>query len=143
MRCRTPFQILALCLLWLTVCAPALAQTPTISTFAGIPLPVPGKQAVTQNFDFPASAISDGVGGFYLASFTQNRIYRISQSGTVSIVAGTGMPGYSGDGGPATLARITGPAGMSLDSAGSLFFADTSNSVVRRITSAGIISTVA
>lgn len=143
MSYRERFRILSLCLLCLTASVGALAQTPTISTYVGIPMPVAGKQAITQNFDFPASALSDGVGGFYFSSTTQNRIYRVSQSGILSIFAGTGAAGYSGDGGAAIQARLNNPAGLALDSSGNLFFADTSNSVVRKITSSGTISTVA
>jgi streptogramin lyase len=63
---------------------------------------------------------------------------------TITTAAGTGMPGYSGDGGPATVAQLRDPFDVILDRAGNLYFSDTSNHCVRRVDAAtGVISTVA
>jgi trimeric autotransporter adhesin len=72
-----------------------------------------------------------------------NRIRKIAPNGTITTVAGTGVPGYSGDGGPATAARLNFPAGIALDSFGNLYIADEGNFVVRRVTSSGLITTIA
>src|ERR1041385_8392329 len=121
----------------------AFSQVPTISTYVGIPLPVAGQPAAGQNFDLPASAISDGAGGFYLSSVGHNKIYRIAADGTLSVVAGSGAQGYSGNNSPAISAQLYQPTGLTRAASGNLFFADTGNNVIRKITAAGVISTVA
>jgi len=70
-------------------------------------------------------------------------IYKITPSGAVSVFAGTGTSGFSGDGGPATSARLRSPHGMALHPSGDLYFADMDNHRVRRIEATGSISTVA
>jgi NHL repeat len=68
----------------------------------------------------------------------------VPKPGTIVTVAGTGSPGYSGDGGPATQALLNGPWGLALDGAGNLFIADVYNSCVRKVDAVtGIITTVA
>jgi hypothetical protein len=63
--------------------------------------------------------------------------------GTISTVAGNGTAGFSGDGGPATSAQLDSPGGVAVDGAGNLFIADTYNSRVRKVSAAGVITTVA
>src|SRR5437588_4005086 len=63
--------------------------------------------------------------------------------GTILTVAGNGQAGFSGDGGPATEARLDDPRALAADTAGNLFIADTGNARVRRISPDGIIKTVA
>jgi len=70
-------------------------------------------------------------------------IYKITPSGAVSVFAGSGTSGFSGDGGPATSARLGSPSGMALHPNGDLYFADLDNHRVRRIDATGRISTVA
>ena len=72
-----------------------------------------------------------------------NRVRRIDPSGVISTVAGTGIPGYSGDGGQATAAQLSSPSGLTLDGAGNLYIGDTANHRVRKVTPAGVITTVA
>ncbi|HEX3969043.1 MAG TPA: Ig-like domain repeat protein [Edaphobacter sp.] len=92
-------------------------------------------------------------GDVYLAHYTARLINKISAStGIMTIVAGalTGTPGpknsagsgYTGDGGPATSAENNQPRGVTADAAGNVYFADSSNNVVRMVNTAGIISTV-
>ena len=66
-----------------------------------------------------------------------------AQSGIVTTVAGNGTAGFTGDGGPATAARLKKPGGVALDAAGNLFIADTWNHRIRKVTPGGVISTVA
>src|SRR5262245_25162488 len=122
-----------------------LAQSPTITTYAGVgrALPDSSAPATTQAIGFPSSVIPDGAGGFYLASSDHHRIYRVAGDGTLSVMAGTGIEGFSGDGSPATSAELNDPRQLAVDGAGNLFVADTFNNRIRKITSAGIISTVA
>src|ERR1700679_143276 len=80
-------------------------------------------------FDFPQ------------VSFSQS--CRVDGNSIVSTFAGTGLAGYSGDGGLATLAKLNNPYDVCFDSAGNLYIADSDNSVIRKVTPGGIISTYA
>jgi sugar lactone lactonase YvrE len=93
--------------------------------------------------DFPGGIAVDAAGGIYVTSRTRNQLYRISPDGSMNLVAGTGAIGFSGDGGPATLAKIFEPTGIVIDSAGNLFISDEHNNRIRKITPDGTISTVA
>jgi trimeric autotransporter adhesin len=119
------------------------AQYRTITTYAGPSLPVDGAQANTQAIDSPGGVAADGLGGFYVSSSLQNRIYRVAADGSISLTAGVGSIGHSGDGGPATAAQLANPGGMAVDSAGNLYIADMWNVCIRMVTPAGTISTVA
>jgi sugar lactone lactonase YvrE len=89
----------------------------------------------------------DANGNFYLVDYYNNRIRRVGADGVIRTIAGSGGAGYAssfmGDGGPATRAEILTPGGIAFDAAGNLYFADTDNNRVRKIDTAGIISTVA
>src|SRR5437763_12329394 len=63
--------------------------------------------------------------------------------GTITTVAGTGQPGFSGDNGPATQARLDFPVGVAIDAAGDVYFGDNLNNRVRKVSPDGIITTVA
>jgi sugar lactone lactonase YvrE len=82
-------------------------------------------------------------GGLYIAEETSHRIRKINKEGTIIQVAGTGVSGYSGDGGPATKAQLKSPYRMAIDKDGNLYFSDRDNNCVRKIDPQGIISTVA
>jgi RHS repeat-associated protein len=83
----------------------------------------------------------DGQGNVLFTSGHQ--IKKRAPDGTVTLVAGTGVQGYSGDGGPAVNARLNSPYGMDVDGQGNLYFADYGNYRIRRVSPAGIITTVA
>jgi RHS repeat-associated protein len=70
-------------------------------------------------------------------------VYEIGSDGTIRTVAGNGVPGYSGDGGPATAASLNDPRGLAVGPDGSLYIADSGNNVIRKVSPTGIISTVA
>jgi sugar lactone lactonase YvrE len=93
----------------------------------------------------PTGVVADAAGNLYLADSQNNRVRRVDgKTQLISTVAGTGVPGYGGDGGPAVDALINVPAGLVLDGAGNLYFADSGNHIVRRIDAVtGVISTVA
>jgi uncharacterized protein (TIGR03437 family) len=91
-----------------------------------------------------AEAIAVDTGGnLYYADSVNQRIRKIASSGIISTVAGNGVAGYSGDGGPATSASLNFPVGLALDSGGNIYIADANNSRVRKVTPSGIISTIA
>jgi uncharacterized protein (TIGR03437 family) len=103
-----------------------------------------GGAATQACLDYPSGVAVDGAGNVYIADTLNNRIRRIGPSGVISTVAGNGVAGYSGDGGPATAASLAYPEGpMALDAAGNLYFTDTGNHCVRRVSPDGTISTVA
>ncbi len=85
----------------------------------------------------------DGAGNIYLSDNYSERIRKISTSGVITTIGGTGSAGFSGDGGPATDARLDGPSGLCVDAAGNVYFADDRYHRVRKIDTSGIITTVA
>jgi sugar lactone lactonase YvrE len=87
----------------------------------------------------------DASGNLYIADTYNYRIRKVvAESGIISTVAGNGSAGFSGDGGPATAAGLARPFGLALDASGNLYFADTDNYRIRKVTAgSGIISTVA
>jgi hypothetical protein len=86
---------------------------------------------------------TDSAGNVYLADRTLNRILKVSPAGVISIVAGTGKAGFSGDGGLATQAEINLPRYVVVDRAGNVFFSDDNNLRVRKVSVDGLITTVA
>jgi sugar lactone lactonase YvrE len=82
-------------------------------------------------------------GTFYIADQNNHRVRRVDTDGTISTVAGTGVAGFSGDGGQATNAMINGPYALALDGAGNLYISDYGNARIRKVTPAGIITTYA
>jgi sugar lactone lactonase YvrE len=93
----------------------------------------------------PTGVVADAAGNIYISDSSNNRIRRVdATTGLISTMAGTGTPGYSGDGGLATEAMISNPAGIIIDGAGNLYFADSGNHAIRRIDAvSGWITTVA
>jgi sugar lactone lactonase YvrE len=91
-----------------------------------------------------ASAVAvDPRGNLYIADVYNGRIRMVDRNGIITTVAGTGKDDFSGDGGPATEARLDYPLGMAFDAEGNLYFQDTGNYVVRRVDRSGTITTIA
>ena len=82
-------------------------------------------------------------GSIYVTDFGNQRIRKIAPNGIITTFAGTGTAGFTGDGGPATAARLYEPGAIVMDPAGNLVFVDLANYRIRKITPAGVISTVA
>lgn len=91
----------------------------------------------------PAAAVYDANGNLFLADERNHRVRRVSLTGTITTIAGTGSAGYSGDGGPAIQARLNSPRGLSFDRFGNLLIADSANHVVRRVAVNGVMTTFA
>jgi len=105
----------------------------------------------------PYAAAVDAAGNLYFADTDNNRIRVVNMqatgnitvqgvsisAGNIATVAGNGTSGYSGDGGPATSAKINTPNGLAVDTLGNLYFTDPSDAVVRMVNSAGTIGRVA
>ncbi len=91
----------------------------------------------------PGGLAFDAAGNTYVAEYYGNTIRKIAPSGIITTVVGTGIPGYSGDGGPASAAQINAPTKIYLDATGNLFIADNFNNCIRKVSVLGIISTFA
>lgn len=102
-----------------------------------------GGAAPAAKLNQPVGIAIDGGANVYIADRTNNRVRRVSPTGIITTVAGTGAAGYSGDGGPATAAEINNITGVAADAAGNVYIADKSNHCVRQVSPTGIINTMA
>jgi sugar lactone lactonase YvrE len=102
-----------------------------------------GGPATSAQLYGPQALTYDAAGNLYIADSNNNVIRKVNTAGIISTFAGNGQYGFGGDGGPATSASFAGPVGMVVDSSGLFYVADTQNNRVRRIDSAGTISTIA
>jgi sugar lactone lactonase YvrE len=102
-----------------------------------------GTPATNATLSGPLGTAIAADGTLYIADYNNARIRKVSTSGIITTIAGTGVGGWTGDGGPASAARINGPFSMTMDSKGTLYFVDYVNYRIRKITPDGVINTVA
>jgi uncharacterized protein (TIGR03437 family) len=102
-----------------------------------------GSPALQAQFGSIHGLAVDSAGNLYIADTTNSRIRKMDIHGNISTIAGTGTPGDTGDGGPAVNAELMSPAGLAVDSSGTLYIADFGSATVRKITPAGVIMPVA
>jgi sugar lactone lactonase YvrE len=102
-----------------------------------------GGRGVQSTLNAPENAAFDANGNMYIAEALGNRIRKLSNTGTITTIAGTGVSGYSGDGGKATAATLNNPLGVAVDSLNNVYIADNNNSVIRVVNKTGKISTFA
>jgi uncharacterized protein (TIGR03437 family) len=141
---RLPLFVLPVACLLLTAW-PALSQG-NIVTIAGngsAAFSGDGGPATAASLNHPRTLVIDSSGNVYISDVDNLRVRRVTPAGIISTIAGNGLPGSSGDGGPAVDASLSSMLGLALDNAGNLYIADSGNRRVRKVTSAGIISTVA
>ena len=111
----------------------------TISTVAGGA--AVGGAATAWDIPGPSAVIQDASGNLYIASADSYDVFEVSPSGTISVFAGTGIAGFSGDGGQATKATLSAPAGLAIDSVGNIYIADLNR--IREVNTSGVITTIA
>lgn len=97
--------------------------------------------AVSATFSSPEGCVADQNGNLYVADRNNNVIRKISSGGVVSTFAGTGVAGYAD--GPANTAQFSAPWRVAIDGSGNLIVADRDNFKIRKITPAGVVSTIA
>jgi len=135
-------NIMAVCLLLVTFGA----QAQTISTIAGNGTggySGDGGVATAAEVNNPNCVAYDAAGNIYIADYGNKRVRKVTPSGAISTFAGTGIGTSAGDGGAATGAAIGTPVSVSVDAAGNVYIADDANNNVRKVNTAGVISTIA
>ena len=100
-------------------------------------------QATAAALKTPSEITLDAFGNIYIADYDNHRIRKINSLGIITTVAGTGAIGFSGDGGPATAARLNQPEQVALDATGNMYIVDTGNERVRKVSTTGVITTIA
>ncbi|AOS64813.1 NHL domain-containing protein [Actinoalloteichus hymeniacidonis] len=117
-----------------------------ICTIAGIGEPGfggDGGPADQARLTTPTGIAIDPDGNLYIADSANHRIRKVDPSGHISTIAGTGEPGFGGDGGRADRARLTTPTGIAIDPDGNLYIADSANHRIRKVDLSGHIGTIA
>ncbi len=102
-----------------------------------------GGPATAAQFYGPSAVATDATGNLYISDQNNNRVRKVNPSGYISAFAGTGVAGFTGDGGPATNAKLNSPRGLLVDGAGNVYISDNLNNCVREVNTAGIITTIA
>ena len=102
-----------------------------------------GGPAVEAQLRYPYGVTVDETGNLYIADAWNHRIRKVDSAGIVTTIAGSGTEGYGGDGGPAVRAQLSHPQGVALDGSGNLYIADAWNHRIRKVDSAGIVTTIA
>jgi len=126
-------------------CLPAVAQQDVISTLiGGGPNDIPALQS---DLNTPVQVALDNAGNYYIAtcSAAQNRVFKVDTSGILTVVAGAGPAGFSGDGvaGGAANAFLNCPEGLAVDGSSNVYIADYNNYVIRKVDASNTITTIA
>lgn len=102
-----------------------------------------GGQATDAVLFHPWGLAIDSARSLFVTEYGGHRVRRVDVDGRISTIAGNGLPGFSGDGGPAISARLNHPKGIAVDGSGNIFVADSENARIRLITPDGVITTLA
>ena len=102
-----------------------------------------GGPATNASFNVPNGLAVDGFGNLFIGDTYNFRVRMVSPGGVITTVAGNGVSGYSGDGGPATNAAVNHPIAVAVDALGNLFIAQSWGQRIRKVSTNGIITTVA
>ena len=101
-----------------------------------------GSPATKGSVNQPEGVAVDLLGNVYVADTLDHAVRKVTPDGVITTLAGNGNPGYSGDGGPASVAHLNQPRGVAVDADGNVYVADTGNAQVRKIDPLGTITTV-
>ena len=118
-----------------------ITQAGVVTTVAGSSQGFADGTGTAAKFDSPAGVTLDTNGNLYVADRLNNRIRKVTPTGVVTTFAGRSVSGFAD--GPANLARFLSPSGVALDASGNVYVADRLNHRIRKITQAGVVSTVA
>ena len=141
-------RVLALAALWIAAPKPAQAQGYTFSTFAGVSGKAGYNNSITGSdtskplFNGPNGLVLDSSGNAYVADSSNHTIRKISPTGVVTTFAGTGSLAGNTDA-TGNAARFASPQGPAIDSSGNIYVADFGSSTIRKITPAGVVTTLA
>ena len=102
-----------------------------------------GGLAINAELNDPYFIACNKEGEFYFTEYGNMVVRKIDKNGTITTIAGNGTSGFSGDKGPAKLAKLNYPTGIALDDSGNIYIADSENDRIRRIDKYGIINTIA
>lgn len=124
------------------LCVDTTGSTHTVAG-TGTPGGTGDGDSVLPELNGPTGVAVDTNGNLYIADTQNHRVQMLSAAGVVSTIAGTGIGGFAGDGGPAAAAQLSYPGAVAVDAFGNLFIADTGNNRVRQVTPDGNIATIA
>src|SRR5262249_40977725 len=96
-----------------------------------------GGPAISAELNDPSRLAVDSPGNLFISDTCNDRVRKVDPTGTITTVAGNGTEGFSGDGGPATRAKLNVPVGLAVDKFGNLFIADVYNARVRKVDPTG------
>jgi hypothetical protein len=140
--------ILILILVW--ACVNFMQAQTIITTIGGNGIGIygdnihDGGSATNAEIRWPDCVYVDNRGNIYIAESGDNRVRKINASGIITTIGGTGVHGFSGDGGPATDAQLLSPEAVFSDTFGNVYIADANNNRIRKITTlTGTITTIA
>ncbi|MDB5137825.1 MAG: hypothetical protein JWP37_4428, partial [Mucilaginibacter sp.] len=119
----------------------AITPAGLVSTFAGTGIAGAGNGTDTATFNSPLSVAVDGSGNLYVADYGNNLIRKITPAGLVSTLAGSGATGADNGNGPTATFNL--PESVAVDAAGNVYVADNGNNLIRKITPAGMVTTLA
>jgi hypothetical protein len=124
----------------------SVTQAQIITTVAGNGVDAytgDGSAATSASVSIVSGVLVDSAGNIYIGDYDNNAIRKVSPAGIISTIAGNGTAGFNGDGGPASAALLNAPLKLTFDREGNLLFSDFLNQRVRKISTTGIISTIA
>ena len=148
---RKEFAVLTIRIAVCLLAAQAIYGQGVIQTIAGTDwiFPSNGRPAVNAALGRPRNAMFenqglavDSQGNLYIADPGNKMVFRVDRNGILTVVAGNGIRGFSGDGGPATSASFDDPSDVAVDARGNIYVVDRSGAI-RRISPDGIIRSVA
>src|ERR1700722_10907583 len=125
--------------LWALAClifGSVSADAQNITTVIGGGPGTTGLPATSSSIGSPAAVRLDTAGNMYVLDNTFGRVLKVTPAGVVTVYAGNGTSGFSGDNLPAINAQMNGPSGMCIDTANNLYIADSDNSVIREVLAA-------